>query len=104
MIALEDCLAFCGVSEAEVLAIAEHEHIPEIAAAALANYLLHDKNGAIEIRNMILDDIRVAHERHDDQHASELATALRQFLQEHPEAACEQVVREATNGDPRTCC
>jgi hypothetical protein len=37
MIALADCLAMCGLSEDEVLAIAEHEHIPEIAAAALAD-------------------------------------------------------------------
>jgi hypothetical protein len=38
MIALADCLAMCGLSEDEVLSIAEHEHIPEIAAAALAQY------------------------------------------------------------------
>jgi hypothetical protein len=40
MITLEDCLAFCGLTGEEVLAIAEHEHLPEIAATALANYLL----------------------------------------------------------------
>ena len=39
MITLEDCMAFCGLTEEEVLAIAEHEHMPEIAAAALAEYL-----------------------------------------------------------------
>ena len=33
MITLEDCIAMCDLDEAEVLAIAEHEHIPEIAAA-----------------------------------------------------------------------
>ena len=38
MITLEDCLAFCGLTEEEVLAIAEHEHMPEIAAAAFAEY------------------------------------------------------------------
>jgi hypothetical protein len=26
MIAREDCIAFCGLIEADVLAIAEHEH------------------------------------------------------------------------------
>ena len=39
MVTLEDCIAFCGLTEAEVLAIAEHEHVPEVAAAALAQYL-----------------------------------------------------------------
>jgi hypothetical protein len=39
MITLEDCVTFCGLTEEEVLAIAEHEHMPEIAAAAFAEYL-----------------------------------------------------------------
>ena len=34
MITLDDCIGLCG--EEEVLAIAEHEHLPEIAATALA--------------------------------------------------------------------
>jgi hypothetical protein len=34
MITLEDCIAFCDLTEEEVLAIAEHEHLPEIAATA----------------------------------------------------------------------
>jgi hypothetical protein len=36
-------VAFCGLTEEEVLAIAEHEHLPEIAAAALASYLVHQE-------------------------------------------------------------
>jgi hypothetical protein len=36
MITLEDCIGLCGLTEEEVLAIAEHEHLPEIAATALA--------------------------------------------------------------------
>ena len=37
MITLEDCIAFSGLTEAEIMAIAEHEHVPEIAAAALGH-------------------------------------------------------------------
>jgi hypothetical protein len=65
MIALADCLAMCGLSQDEVLAIAEHEHIPEIAAAALAQYLLNLEHGPEKIRNMICDDIRQALARND---------------------------------------
>ena len=36
MISIEDCIAMCGLTEQEVMAIAEHEHVPEIAAAAMA--------------------------------------------------------------------
>jgi hypothetical protein len=41
-----------------VLAIAEHEHLPEIAATALADYLSHQAHGPEKIRDMIVDDIR----------------------------------------------
>jgi hypothetical protein len=37
MIKLEDCIGLCGLTEEEVLAIAEHEQLPEIAATALAS-------------------------------------------------------------------
>jgi hypothetical protein len=84
MISLEDCIALCGLTEAEVLAIAEHEHIPEIAAAALASYLLHEDHGCEKIRDMIRDDIRSALDRNDLTHATELVMALRHFLGEHP--------------------
>ena len=60
MIALEDCIGLCGLDEDEVAAISEHEHIPEMAAAALANYLLTQLHGGETIRTMIIDDIHKA--------------------------------------------
>ena len=87
VISLEDCIALCDLSEAEVLAVAEHEHIPEIAAVALADYLLHQQHGAEKIRDMLRDDIRAALGRDDRRHARELFMALRHFLSTHPEAA-----------------
>ena len=86
MITLEDCVALCGLSEVEVLAIAEHEHIPEIAAAAVGAYLLHQEHGAERISDMLRDDIRAALARNDRAHARELFMALRHFLSTHPEA------------------
>jgi hypothetical protein len=46
MISLEDCIGLCGLTEEEVLAIAEHERLPEIAATALAQYLLSQAHGS----------------------------------------------------------
>ena len=86
MLSLEDCIALCGLDENEVLAIAEHEHIPEIAAAALAGYLVRQPHGGEKIRTMIIDDIRKALDERRINHAAELFMALRHFLQEHPEA------------------
>ena len=87
MITLEDCIALCGLSEAEVLAIAEHEHVPEIAAAALAEHLLKQRRGTDTIHRMIVEDMRAALRRGDRKHASELFAALRHFLATHPEQA-----------------
>ena len=46
MITLEDCIGLCGLTEEEVLAIAEHENLPELAATALAQYLLSQQHGS----------------------------------------------------------
>ena len=46
MITLEDCIGMCGLTEEEILAIAEHEHLPEVAATALAQYLLSREHGS----------------------------------------------------------
>ena len=87
MIGLEDCIAMCGLEFDEVAAICEHEHIGEIPAAALANYLLHQAHGSERIRAMIIDDIHDALDRNEVQHAYELVAVLRHFLKHHPEAA-----------------
>ena len=85
MITLEDCIAFCGLSREEVQALAEHEHIPEIAAAAFAEYLLKQRRGAEKIHEMIVEDIRAALHRGDRKHAHELFGALRHYLDTHPQ-------------------
>ena len=86
MISLVDCIGLCGLTEDEVLALAEHEHIPEMAAAALAQYLLRQEHGTEMIRDMIVDDVREALVRGDSVHASELGMVLCDFLRTHPEA------------------
>jgi hypothetical protein len=86
MIALEDCIALCGLSEEEVLAIAEHEHVPEIVACALGEYLLHQEHGPVRIRDMIIDDVRAAQARGDRERVRTLLHVLHQFLKTHPDA------------------
>jgi hypothetical protein len=86
MISLEDCMALCGLTRDEVLALAEHEHIPDIAAAALGQYLLSQPAGCTTIRQMIIEDLDGARKRGDLRHAQELAVTLQRFLSAHPEA------------------
>jgi hypothetical protein len=84
MLSLEDCIALCELSEDEVLAIAEHEHIPEIAAAELGNYLLHTPDGERYIKAMIQDDIAAAAAHADHDREVALKLVLRRFILEHP--------------------
>ena len=91
MISLEDCIAMCGLDRSEIDAIAEHEHVSEIAAAALASFLLHKAGGAREVRRMIVDDIRAALSEKRLGHATELLMALRHFLNDYPDAAAPSV-------------
>ena len=96
MITLEDCVAFCGLTEEEVLAIAEHEHLPEMAAAALASYLVHQEHGLERVRDMIVEDIRASQECGDKEHVLLLLNVLHHFLRKHPEVRPEQ--------HPWSCC
>ncbi len=47
MLSLQDCLDMCELSEDEVLAIAHHEHLPEITAAALGHCLVRTREAAM---------------------------------------------------------
>lgn len=86
MITLEDCIALCGLSEPEILAIAEHEHIPEVVACATAAYLLNQAHGAERIRDMIIADVKAAQARGDRPHVQSLLHVLHHFLKDHPGA------------------
>lgn len=86
MITLDDCIGMCGLDAAQIAAISEHEHVPEIAATALASYLLHRAGGADRIRTMLIEDVQAALQAGDVAHAAELLSSLRHFLEQHPQA------------------
>jgi hypothetical protein len=89
MLSVEDCIALSELSEEEVAAIAEHEHLPDIVAAELGNYLVHTPGGVACIRRYILDDIDAARTRGDFRHAAALKLVLRHFIEEHAEAGSD---------------
>jgi hypothetical protein len=84
VLSLQDCLALCELSEEEVLAIAHHEHLPEIAAAELGNYLVRTPSGEMRIKSIIRDDIAEACACGDRQRELALKLMLRNFVQQHP--------------------
>jgi len=84
MLSLEDCIALCDLTEDEVLAIAEHEHIPEIAATELGNYLVRLPDGELCIKAMIRDDIASAAAQGDRLRELTLKMVMRNFVVQHP--------------------
>lgn len=86
MLTYEDCLALCELEADEVEAIAEHEHIPEIAAAELGNYLVTTVDGQKRIRHIIVDDIRHARTTGNLHRAAVLRAVLKRYLEHHAAA------------------
>jgi hypothetical protein len=79
----EDCLELCELSEEEIRAIAEHEHLPEIVALELGDYLMRGPDGELLVSHMFIEDIRAAELRGDPVHAAQLKRTLRHFIEEH---------------------
>ena len=86
MLTIEDCLALCDLTEDEVMAIAEHEHIPEIVAAELGYYLVHAPGGIPRIKSIIRDDIAAAESHGDKDRVLRLKLVLWHFIQMHNDA------------------
>ena len=84
MIRLEDCIELCGLTEDEVLAIAQHEHLPEIVAAELGNYLVSSPEGELCVKSMIREDIAQAASAGDCARTLALKLVLRRFIVQHP--------------------
>jgi hypothetical protein len=86
MLTREDCLGLSELTEAEIAAIADHEHIPEMVALALGNYLVHLPDGGLRISRIILDDIDAAAEKRDLREVARLKLVLKNFCECHPNA------------------
>lgn len=87
MLTYEDCLGLCDLTEEEVEAIAEHEHLPEIVAAELGSYLVHSAEGVPMIKKIIVEDIEEAERRGDKKHVLQLKMVLKHFIDTHPNNA-----------------
>jgi hypothetical protein len=85
-----------------VLAIAEHEHMPEATACGVAEYLLNEAHGPEKIRDMIVDDVRAAQARGDREHVRTLLHVLHHFLKAHPQALPPEWGHAAPSGVERT--
>ena len=79
MLTLKDCIDLSDLSDAEVAAIAEHEHVPEIVAAEIGCGLVRSPAGRLVLKRYIRENLVRAKAQHMDTKAEALALLLRRF-------------------------
>ena len=89
MLSYQDCVELSDLTEEEIEAIAQHEHLPEMAALELGSYLVHTEAGVPMIKRIILEDIDEARQRGHERRALELKLVLKHFIDTHPEATSQ---------------
>ncbi len=83
MLTIHGCIGLCLLTEDEIAAIAEHEHVPDILVLELGDYLCRASDGELRLKRMIVEDIEAARKRGDLVHAAKLRRVLQHFLEHH---------------------
>ncbi|PTD97250.1 hypothetical protein [Pseudothauera lacus] len=84
MLSIRDCLDYCDLTEEEVALIAEHEGIPDAAAAQVACGLVQTPEGVLLLTHYMLDLVERAAERGDAGKAEEARKLCERFVADHP--------------------
>lgn len=84
MLSYQDCVELSDLTEEEIEAIAEHEHLPEMAALELGSYLVHSPEGVPMIKRIILEDIEEERRRGHNDKVLKLKLVLKHFVDTHP--------------------
>lgn len=86
MINENDILDMTCLTRDQIAAISVHEHMDEVSAAEMGEYLMHIHHGPQRVQQMICEDIADALHADDVIQARALYKTLKAFLAEHPEA------------------
>lgn len=86
MLTFQDCLGCSGLTEDEIDAIAEHEHVPTVVALEMGSTWLRSAEGVMRIERILLEDIIDARAHGQIGHAESLAETLWRFDRSHPAA------------------
>jgi hypothetical protein len=83
MLSLQDCIALSDLTEDEIEAIGEHEHMPDMVALELGHYLVQTPEGEKRIKRIIVDDIQHARAHGDLQRVALLKLTLKHYVEHH---------------------
>ena len=84
MLSIRDCLDYCDLTEEEVSLIAEHEGIPDIAAAHVACGLVQTREGVLLLTHYMMDLIERHALRGEAEKAAHARSLCEQFMADHP--------------------
>lgn len=84
MLSIRDCLDYCDLTEDEIELIAQHEGVPDSAAAQMVCGLVQTPEGVLMVTRYMLDLVERANERGETEKALRAARLCEKFVADHP--------------------
>jgi hypothetical protein len=84
MLSIRDCLDYCDLTDDEIELIAEHEDIPDVAAAQLVCGLVQTPEGVLMLTLYMQELIERANRRGDTEKAQRASRICARFMNDHP--------------------
>lgn len=84
MLSIRDCLDYCDLTDDEIELIAEHEDIPDVAAAQLVCGLVQTPEGVLILTRCMQELIERANRRGDVEKARRATQVCARFMTDHP--------------------
>lgn len=84
MLSIKDCLDYCDLTEEEIELIAEHDDIPDLAAAHMACGLVQTPEGVLLLTQYLQELAERAISRGDSARAKHVISVWKQFMTDHP--------------------
>jgi hypothetical protein len=84
MLSMRDCLDYCDLTDDEIELIAEHQDIPDVAAAQLACGLVQTPEGVLMITQYMLELVELANRRGQPDKALRASAICARFMADHP--------------------
>ncbi len=84
MLSIRDCLDYCDLTDDEVALIAEHEGIPDVAAAQMACGLVQTPEGTLMLTRCIEDLLERAERDGQADKLKRARAVYERFVADHP--------------------
>jgi hypothetical protein len=84
MLSMRDCLDYCDLTDDEIELVAEHEDIPDAAAAQLVCGLVQTPEGVVLVTRYMQELIARANRSGDFDKAVRASAVCERFMADHP--------------------